>query len=166
MTSESNKHMLNYLAKPFIPKAMRTIEEELPMPPPPIEEEMPPAPIEVPISIWSTLKDGEYADRILEETDHEVTLKYFGQRSGMRDHLISIGAYCFIKQKAGIRGFDYIGNITEIESLPRENNINVFKLKIKKTEPLWFRIKNDVCTHFGWRTLGSFEITHGIISHE
>ena len=119
----------------------------------------------IPVSIWCTLDNGEYPDKIVNETDSEIVLKYFGQRSGMRDHLIEIGAYCFIKQITGLKGFNYIGNIKEISKLPKENNINVFQIKIKKIEPIWFRIKNDACKHFNWRILGSFEITHGIINH-
>ena len=117
----------------------------------------------MPVSLWSNQgKDGEYADRTLFESTTNMVVKYFGQRKGGRDHLISEDAHFFLKKE---NGYTYIGIVKSVSQLPEENAINVFELMIKKANPINFRKKNGAAKHFGWSEMNRFEVTHGIINH-
>jgi hypothetical protein len=115
-------------------------------------------------SLWSTLNNGEYADEIVSETDAVLNLKYYGQRSGIRDHLVSVGSYVLTKSSRTSR-YVYVGRVIAMETLPRHENINVFSLTISKEPREEFRRKNDACERFGWERLNQFQVMHGIISH-
>jgi hypothetical protein len=115
------------------------------------------------VSLWSNQgEDGEYADKTLFESTTNMVVKYFGQRKGGRDHLISEDANFFLKN---VNGYIYIGIVNSVSQLPKENNINVFELMINKGTPINFRTKNDASRYFGWNEMNRFEVTHGIIKH-
>lgn len=119
----------------------------------------------MPVSIWSNIVDGEYADRILAETANNLVVKYFGQRSGAQDHLVIVGAHFFYKN--GIKSkYKYAGLVTSVVKTGVENNINVYELVIARELPeREFRVKNDACDAFGWTRLNSFAVMSGIIAH-
>jgi len=120
----------------------------------------------MPVSIWSNIIDGEYADTIIEDTATHLRVKYFGQRTGLKDHLITAGAFFFYKNGTG-KPYIYVGLIETATKSGTENNINVYDLVIRKAagEPRTFRIKNDACSSFGWPRVNSFAVMSGIIEH-
>lgn len=119
----------------------------------------------MPVSIWSNIVDGEYADRIITETPNTMIVKYFGQPSGRDDHLIGPDAYFFYKN-GNKDYYNYGGKILAVSQMTSENNMKVYELVVQKhTSELQFRIKNDACTNFGWALLNRFQVMSGIISH-
>ena len=120
----------------------------------------------MPVSIWSNITDGEYADKIIEETPTHLHVKYFGQRTGLKDHLITSGAFFFYKNGKG-KPYIYVGPIETTTKTGTEHNIAVYDLVIQKEvgEPRTFRIKNDACSSFGWPHINSFAVMSGIIQH-
>lgn len=119
----------------------------------------------MPVSIWSNIVDGEYADRILEDTVDHLTIKYFGQRTGRNDHLIGPDAYFFYKNGSK-DNYRYGGKILTVTDLGTENTIKVYELVVlKDASEQQFRIKNDACANFGWAPLNKFQVMSGIIQH-
>ena len=120
----------------------------------------------MPVSIWSNIIDGEYADKIVEDTATHLRVNYFGQRTGLKDHLITPGAFFFYKNGTG-KPYNYVGPIETVTELGKVNNISVYGLVIQKEagEPKTFRIKNDACSSFGWPHINSFAVMSGIIQH-
>ena len=86
------------------------------------------------ISIWSTLKGGEYDDSIIYETDNHCILVYCGQRCHRKDKFIIPGALFFYKQK---KGADYpyiykgkIMSVIQISNCP--NGTYRYEIVVKK----------------------------------
>ena len=115
-----------------------------------------------PVSLFIS---GEYNDKILFDDDIQKIVEYCGQTKGGRDHLIGVGAFVFIKEKGA---YKLSGKVTSVEYKGKENGINVYTLVIQKETNILrtFRVKNDICDHFGWPRLNRFECTHGIIEHK
>jgi hypothetical protein len=119
----------------------------------------------MPVSLWSNQgKSGEYRDKTFYESDNIIIIKYFGQRKGGRDHLITEGAYFFIKDEKLEKPnmYTFKGKVKLVSKLPKEEGINVYELVICKEEPVQFRIKKDAYSHFKWNTE---DVMSGIIKH-
>jgi len=117
------------------------------------------------VSLWSNIKNGEYEDKIISETDDTMVVKYFGQKHGVKDKLISSGNAFFYKINKSSY-YNYVGQVKEITYADKENGINVFILVIQKDQKeLKFRIKNDACNHFGWELMNRWQVLSGIIQH-
>ncbi len=116
-------------------------------------------------SAVSLFMSGEYNDKIVLDGETLKTLEYCGQTKGGRDHLIGVGAFVFIKEKGA---YKLSGKVISAEYKGKENEINVYTLVIQKEINILrtFRVKNDICDHFGWPRLNRFECTHGIIEHK
>ena len=116
-------------------------------------------------SAVSLFMSGEYNDKILLDDENQKTVEYCGQTKGGRDHLIGVGAFVFIKEKGA---YKLSGKVISAEYKGKENEINVYTLVIQKEINILrtFRVKNDICDHFGWPRLNRFECTHGIIEHK
>jgi hypothetical protein len=108
---------------------------------------------------------GKYNDKVLKEDTIQTTIEYCGQTKGGRDHLITEGAFVFIKEKSA---YKLLGKVIIVEYKGKENGINVYTLVIQKEANILrtFNVKNDICDYFGWPRLNNFERTHGIIEHK
>lgn len=117
------------------------------------------------VSLWSNQgKTGQYRDKTFYESDNIMVVKYFGQKKGGRDYLITEGSYFFIKNDKSeeSKRYTYKGRVTLVSELPKEEGINVYELVIRKEHPLQFRIKKDAYLHFRWNT---DDVMSGIIKH-
>ena len=115
-----------------------------------------------PVSLFMS---GEYNDKVLLDDDNQKIVEYCGQKKGGRDHLIGVDAFVFIKEKGE---YKLLGNVISSQYKGKENGINIYTLVIQKETNILrtFRVKNDICDHFGWPRLNRFECTHGIIEHK
>lgn len=115
----------------------------------------------------SLFKTGVYNDTILLENETQVVIDYCGQRKGGKNYLIRPDAFFFVKEK-NINGYKLLGKVSSVAYKGVENNIKVYTLVIEKEINITrvFRVKNDICEYFGWPSLNSFEVTHGIIEHK
>ena len=113
--------------------------------------------------IGSTKISKEYYDELLYEDNDVTIIKYYGQKSGRRDHLINSRAkFCGMNNK---NERVYKGDILSVILLDKENGINTFKLIIQNKPNIITRTKNDMCSRFKLSTMDSFERTHGITIH-
>ena len=117
----------------------------------------------MPVSLWCK-DDSKYPDSTQFESETTLIVKYSGQTSKRRDHLISEGNYFFKKE---INGWKYKGIVIYVSSIRNNNvreNVNIYELVIKKGNDIpHFKTKNEACEYFGWIKLNNFERTHGII---
>lgn len=113
----------------------------------------------------SLFMSGKYNDKVLQDDIVQTTIEYCGQKKGGRDHLITEGAFVFIKEKSG---YKLLGKVNKVEYKGKENGVNVYTLVIQKEANILrtFNVKNDICDYFGWPRLNNFERTHGIIEHK
>jgi len=121
------------------------------------------------VSIWCNITDGEYSDTKLFETDNIMIVRYCGQRSGRNDAYVGEGNHFFLKIK---KKYKFVGKVinckvVEVQKQTHkglEYNVNIFELVIRKEPEIWFRIKHDAYTYFGWKKVGQQHMS-GIIKH-
>lgn len=116
------------------------------------------------VSVWSTLKGGEYDDKIIYETDNHCILVYCGQRSHRKDKYIIPGALFFYKQKKS-QNYPYIYkgkiiSVIQINDCP--DGTHRYEIIVKKENTHLFYKKEEALNHFN---LTGDSIQHGIMKH-
>ena len=118
------------------------------------------------ISIWANIRDGEYNDKKVLETDTYTIWNYCGQRTHRDDHLICKNALFFLQLKKNAPRI-YQGIIIHYDRLLKnaEDGSYRYIIIVSKDENTGrsFQIKKDAFDFFG---LEGGNIVSGIIKHK
>ena len=118
------------------------------------------------ISIWANIRDGEYNDKKVLETETYTIWNYCGQRTHRDDHLICENALFFLQLKRNTPRI-YQGTIVHYERLFKnaEDGSYRYIIIVSKDENTGksFQIKQDALDFFG---LEGGNIVSGIIKHK
>jgi len=117
------------------------------------------------ISLWANVKDGEYCDKKILETEKNTVWNYCGQKSHKNDYMIRNGALFFLQEKKlGPR--IYQGTVKHFEKLEQNSFDGSYRyfIIVEKDEDTGkkFRIKSDAFRYFN---LCGGNICEGIIGH-
>jgi len=115
-----------------------------------------------------TNTEHQYAQHEMAMFGEKFTLVKFVGSLTYLDAYVREGAKFIVKKKDG---YYYVGDVIRAKEIGKavvgDKEQTLFELVIENLgdRERKFRIKNDICAHFGWAPLNKYAATRGVICH-